>query len=327
MPLRLTTMVVREFFIWWGGQLASLVPAALRSRAADTVRLAVIELLSPPLASPATVAVTLPRRGSLPPDHRTLVLTEAALPELRAMIGEPRRMRVCLRLPPGMLLQRDVVLPIAAERAPDEVVRYELDRLTPFRDDEVFWSCAIARRDRAQGRLHLRLTLAMKASLAPLLAVLAAAGIVPLQLEAPAAAFPVGPPAWRRITLATASGTSRRQPALRVAAGLCGVLAVAVVVVPFVRQSLALAATDAAMEAIRQDVADANALRSRMSAAAAGGDVMQAEHQRVGDPLQAIAAVTEALPDDTWLTDLTLHQRRLTLGGQSAAAVRLIGQL
>ncbi len=43
--------------------------------------------------------------------------------------------------------------------------------------------------------------------------------------------------------------------------------------------------------------------------------------------MQALAAVTDALPDDTWVTDLTLHQRQVTLAGQSHEAVRLIGRL
>ena len=34
--------------------------------------------------------------------------------------------------------------------------------------------------------------------------------------------------------------------------------------------------------------------------------------------------MTELLPDDTFLSDLSLRQRRLTIGGQSAAAAKLI---
>ena len=43
--------------------------------------------------------------------------------------------------------------------------------------------------------------------------------------------------------------------------------------------------------------------------------------------LRAIAALTEILPDDTWLTELTLRQRKLTMAGRSAGAARLIGLL
>ena len=43
--------------------------------------------------------------------------------------------------------------------------------------------------------------------------------------------------------------------------------------------------------------------------------------------LRTIAALTEILPDDTWLTELTLRQRKLTMAGRSAGAARLIGLL
>ena len=146
--------------------------------------------------------------------------------------------------------------------------------------------------------------------------------MTPSVVEAPPAP---GQADGRRITL----DAGRRPPATaqRMALALCGALAAAVILVPFARQSLALAQTDSDIAALAQPVAEATALRRRREAAMAGGDVLQAARLRLGDPLRVLAAVTDALPDDTWLTDLTLRQRRLTLGGQSAAAVRLIARL
>jgi general secretion pathway protein L len=43
--------------------------------------------------------------------------------------------------------------------------------------------------------------------------------------------------------------------------------------------------------------------------------------------LAVLAAVTDIVPDDTWLTELSLRQGRLSLGGQSPAAARLIPAL
>jgi general secretion pathway protein L len=68
-------------------------------------------------------------------------------------------------------------------------------------------------------------------------------------------------------------------------------------------------------------------LRDRIRANASGADVFAAETARVGNALQAMAAVTQALPDDTYLTQLTLHERRLMLTGRSAEAARLISAL
>jgi general secretion pathway protein L len=58
-----------------------------------------------------------------------------------------------------------------------------------------------------------------------------------------------------------------------------------------------------------------------------GGDVLAAERARLGDALKILAAVTDATPDDTSLSDLTLHERQVSLTGRSADAARLIGLL
>ncbi|HYP62712.1 MAG TPA: PilN domain-containing protein, partial [Acidocella sp.] len=42
---------------------------------------------------------------------------------------------------------------------------------------------------------------------------------------------------------------------------------------------------------------------------------------------QVLAILTDALPDDTWLSDLTLKNGDLTFDGQSANAAQLIGLL
>jgi general secretion pathway protein L len=315
-------MMLREFLAWWRERLESLLPAIVPGRGADSARFVLLDLLSPPGVVPATIEVTRPGRTDAHPDRQTVTLTEAGLDALRAVLGPVLRTPLRLRLPGGILLQRDVMLPIAAEFAPDQVLQYELDRLTPFRAEEVFWSYRVMQRDRVQGRLHLRLTLAPREVLAPLLEALGRAGAVPSLLEA----RPSPGGAWRRIELGAAA-RGRPQPMRRAALALCAGLALAVVVTPFVRQSLALSAIQARIDGLAPAMAEAAGLRRHLAAASAGGDVMQAARQRLGDPLQAIAAVTEALPDDTWLTDLTLHQRRLTMDGQSAAAVRLIARL
>ena len=50
----------------------------------------------------------------------------------RAMLASRRAPAAVLRLPPGLVLERQVTLPLAAEQGLDRVVRYEMDRFTPF---------------------------------------------------------------------------------------------------------------------------------------------------------------------------------------------------
>lgn len=318
-------MTLKDLLRWWITQLASCLPVVLRGGAGSRVTRTLVTLTSPAGMAPVTVEVTRSRGGRTPPRRHTVTLTDAGLDELRSALGAGGKSEVTLRLPPSALLQRDVALPIAAERAPRQVLQFELDRLTPFRPEDVLWDFVITARDRSRGRLHVALTFAPLAPLRPLLDALHRAGAVPVLLETEP---PTDTPGSERRRIDPRAGAlvSRHRRGQR-AWAFCAALLAAVVVTPFVRQSVELHTVEMRINALRSAVAEANALRHRAAAAAAGDDVIEAERSRVGDPLRALAAATDALPDDTWLTDLTLHQRKLTMAGQSQDAVRLIGRL
>jgi general secretion pathway protein L len=138
---------------------------------------------------------------------------------------------------------------------------------------------------------------------------------------------PIGPPC--RIALAHEATRAQRlrRAGLVAAAGACAALALTAILVPLVRQSIALADTDTQIAALQPRVTEAETLRNRIAARTSGADVIAAESARLGSALQAIAALTDILPDDTYLTTLSMRQRQLTLNGSSAAAAKLIGAL
>ena len=319
--------MINQFISWWGRQLLTLLPDAVRGPDADVARAILITHVATPGSLPDTVDVMLPKTSFAVTPER-IVLDEDGLARLRALRARSSRAPVCLRLRPGSLLERDVVLPLAVERSLDRVLQYEMNRLTPFAAAETIWGWTITRRDRTQARLHLRLTLGARAPIAATLAGLAAAGSSPALLEAASRTGGAGGEGWRRIDLSgqreTQVGTA---PMLRVGLVACGVLLVALMATPFVRQSLTMMSIETRIAALSPAVAEAARLRSGIEARAAGGSVLAAARAQVGDPLRAIAAVTDALPDDSWLTDFVLQQRRLRIDGQSRAAVQLIARL
>jgi general secretion pathway protein L len=93
---------------------------------------------------------------------------------------------------------------------------------------------------------------------------------------------------------------------------------------PFITQSLARGSVEARIAALQPQIAQVEALRRRIAAGSAGQDVIAAERARIGDALQVLAAVTELMPDDTVLSDLSLRQGKLGIGGRSLTAARLI---
>ncbi len=312
--------MLSQFLAWWRTQLLALFRLEPQPGGARDGRALVISVLALTPGAPPVVELAARRRGQDGTLGR-FTLDAAGAGALRAAAAGLRG-PVLLRLPPGLLLEQRVILPLAAERDPERVLTYEMDRLTPFPAAELFWSWALDRRDPAANQLRLRVSLVPKARLAPVLDALAGAGLRPSALDAGA---PDG--TRRRLPLAQVrpGWWARRGPVL--AGALCAVLAAAAAGLPFLQQHEEAARIEAGIAALRPRVDQAEALRRAVLGRAATVDVVQAERARVGDALGILAALTTVLPDDTHLTELTLRRRVLSVTGESGGAARLIAAL
>ena len=306
---------LRGFLLWWGQHLRGSLPGPLTSGLSSQRRLLVVA------DDAAGLALALRRRGSERPLGSFAADAPGAAALRRALHGA-KGAPILLRLPAGVLLERDIVLPLSAEPDLESALGYEIDRATPFRPEEIFWSWEIVRRDRGRGRLHVRIRLAPRAAAARATARLAAAGARPALLEGPGLDG-----ASRRIALTGAALPRWQRRTLGCAAAACAVLAIATAAAPFLRQSWNAAELAARIAALRPQVDEVEALRRRLDGAAAGGDAVAAAQAEFGSALGAVSAVTAVLPDDTFLNDLTLKQRQVVLHGRSANAARLIAEL
>lgn len=300
-----------ELFGWYARQMRDLMPAALRADPDGGADALVIDAQAPDHG----FTLRTRKRGSGTLGNFRLDEAAAA----RAAAGRRRR-TVLLQLPPDRLLEREIVLPLAAEPELDRVVGYEMDRVTPFTAEEVFWHAAVLRRNKARAQMGVRLSFVPKAGIAPLLDALAGAGLAPTALR-------IGQGDAQRHIPLRHEGPRRGRIVSRALGVLAVLLLIAVLATPFVRTEIAIGHADARIAALRPTVNEAEGLRKRIAANTTGADAVAAEAARLGDPLQALAALTEILPDDTYLTEATLRQRHIVIGGQSGAAARLIGLL
>jgi general secretion pathway protein L len=295
-----------EAGVWWLDQMRSLVPGRISQAGRQPD--ALIAAIDRPGDEGAAVGRLLLRLSGRETEIGPLDATRPP-PAVAA------RLPVLLRLPPDAVLARDIVLPLAAARSLPTVIGFEMDRLTPFAPDEVFWGTASPKPDHARGRLSLRLFVIPRAQVAGLLRQLTAMRLTPAFIEVPGG----------RIELAGTRPPARKllQKAL---AALCGGLALACLAAPFVRQQIALDAAAREIAAYQPAAHTALGLRQKLDIAASGrAAIMQA--RRSGDALQVLATLTDALPDGTWLSDLALKSGDLTMDGQSDNAARLIGLL
>jgi general secretion pathway protein L len=315
--------MLRDYFDWWTGQMLEFVPQRLKEAAADEVEALVIEPDFADSTKPPSFSLTLlkGRRSGL---LGRFPLDETGLEAARQAISVPNRARaIWLRLPSSVILEKHLTLPAATERDIGRVLSYEMDRETPFSVDEVWWSFIVEKRDRALGKLQVRLSIVPKAVIAALIDLLTRAGFAPTSLD-----LPISPTGSQQIALGGDERRRGRWPtrAQPLALAACGVLALATIIVPFVRQSLALSAVEDQIADLKPQVDEAEKLEQQL-AGAGGSDLLRSERARLGNPIAVLAATTSLMPDDTYLTDFTMQQRKLTLNGQSVGPAKLIGAL
>lgn len=264
------------------------------------------------------------RQRGVREDMGEAVLDDAGLPRAHSQLASLRIAGpVVLELPTGLLHQQQAVLPLAAETELGRVLHHEMDRLTPFAATAIFWSWTVVQRDRINGRLTVQLSIVLKLAVQPLLNGIERLGMQPAVIEVCGADGLI-----RRIGILP-PGTNLVPwiGTMQVMIWTCAMLALVALALPLTQQHWAMTAVDDRISDLQPRVASVAGLRQRLATSSSSGELFAGEAGRSGHVLQAMAAITRALPDDTYLTDLTLRDRKLTLTGRSASAVRLIGLL
>jgi general secretion pathway protein L len=296
--------MLASFFTWWIARIVEILPVSWTNAGAGASDGILVDV---DRAQKLTVSL---RRGG---QQETLTLGVAA----RLAARKP----VLLRPPPEAVLEKHHVVPTAPRRELDQMLRYELGRITPFTSENVFWRWDGRPKAGDRSRTDVTLTLVPKVAVNAALDALAEAGIQPRYIE-------TGPAERRRLlAIQEEAGRSTGPLLVRGMTWACAGLAVIALILPVLLQELALHATNSAIEDLQPSIKQVEALRRGITADGAGQEIVAKEMARTGDVLQVLATVTRILPDDTYLTDFSLRDRQMVLGGRSAAAARLIAGL
>jgi len=315
-----------DFGSWWITQMITtlrlvstrLLPLTLRNRLGGmTARWTVAHII----IDTDTRTVTLqPRtrqdapRVSEASAHGIGVLAAALRPRLRLRRG--RTVPVHIVLPGIPMLQRHLRVPVAARGEAASLVGYEIDRITPFTQHDVLWSVTPVASTRHDGDAEFRLDLTPREPVAPWLEMFREHGLRPISIAS------VAGPTAATITLDTLPPAITRRRGL-----LLGLVASCAIALPFMVQSIETRHVEAQLDGLQLQRHLAEQLRTRLDALTSGSALIDQEARKIGAPIDILAALTQALPDDTFLDNLTLKGGTLTIEGQSANAALLIGRL
>lgn len=315
-----------RFFAWWGGELATLLPARLR---ASLLRGPEVLLLS---AHAGALRVRQERTG----DSLAQIARDLPAEEQRAMFAhacrgiDPADRRLVLLLPPGCALRRRLNLPQAAAADLRRVVGYEIDRQTPFKPEQVWYDVRVLDADAPPGQLAVELIATPRAEIDPLLSRLVGAGIVPDAVDVSVDALP-GVSRLGINLLPLAQRPRRPYPRRRsnlILAAACVLLVVVVLAQWLDNRRAALVAMQTQTDSLHAQARRASGLREELVNAAGASGFLAARKLASPSPLAVLRDLTARLPADTWLERFSLDaQGQIAMQGESAKAAGLIDTL
>jgi general secretion pathway protein L len=295
-----------------------------------------------------TVIACLPevaRRWILRRDRQLLVvLTSAARADLYLAAGDDRqrigtlelagqgtlpvldsgarrdRERTVLQLPADQVLRRSVTFPAQVRENLSNVLRYEIDRISPFPADEVYfdfsWRNAAGRPD----RLIVEIALCRRDRLQPWIERLREIGrpIDRLTWEG----------AWPRANLLSAADRPARKVVLFTAQRAMGLVAllllVAVFVSPLWQRGQILERLQVDLRNARAEAVEVDVVRQALERAREGSQAVLREKVKQPRMTDLLRELTQRLPDDTWVQSLDVRDGEVQIRGESARATALI---
>ena len=332
---------VTGFLRWWGGELAALAPSGARNAVARRRLRPVIAFD----AGTATLWRPVMREGALVMEPSQTVALDGDAAAVAAagrsalegvariayggVTGTPR-MRVAI--PARSVLRRTLTLPAAVEENLREAIGYDLDRLTPFKADELYYDAAVASRDPARGTIGVDFAAVRRPIVDAAVAHATAWGA---EVRGVTPDDP-GKANFSRLNLApdamrTAPAPWKRWQYWMPIAALAFVAGVAVVLPLWQKREYAIAIINLA-ELVRQQATVSERLRGELERAASDYN-FALERKHAWPPIvKVLDTVTRVLPDDTWLTQLEIRtlpkgrdrDREIVIRGESANAGHLI---
>jgi general secretion pathway protein L len=307
-----------KFIRWWAGELSFLVPARLKKwlgRAEEYLILA--------RDGDGLSAVHHSGEGDRPLGRFSLDENGARKRE-RLLEETPglAEAKVLFRLSASQGLRKTLKLPMAAEENLAQVLAFEMDRLTPFKSDQVYYDAKVAARSSATRQITVDLLLTPRGKLDALIEELTAWGwqpaIVDIAGDSPLGLFNLLPHKYRPVR-------SRWPGTFNAAlASIIVLLLAALAILPiWIDRSVAAA--------LEQEVRKVSKIAKEVEALRQEADKLQQEARFLQQKKRAEPVVSDMLeelsrviPDNTWLNGLQYNDKKTVIQGQSPSASSLI---
>lgn len=317
---RVQASPVNAYWRWWLGELKATMPESWRERLQHAMRRVTIEMRDGDFVLGVEENNRIERTRTFPLSQDSALQKQ----QLRDLLAEHELLEVprALMLDDSDVLRKEVRLPLAAESNLQQVLRFEMDRQTPFRADDVYFDWTIIGHDKEAGQVRVDLVVAPRAGIDSACQALAARGLGVSCVDVLHDDRPLGLnllPPNRRVKVVNRK--VRLNQGLALAAV---VLLMAVMAGSLWLRAHQVAELELAIDEVREEALRVQRIRDQIN------DTMESSgflaERRTATPMavDVLADVTRTLPDDTYLDRLVVGQNTVQMQGKSQNAQQLI---
>jgi len=317
---RLTSGPAGQFFKWWSEELRNAMPSQLRARMQYARRKLLMQMIGGEMVLSVENDKVVQSLDSIASDQDPQLQKQRVREILQQ--HELAEVNRDLLLSESVVLSTNVSLPLAAETNLRQALAYEMDRHTPFRAEEVFYSWRILNRDREAGQLRFELYVTPRRPVEAQVEQLARLGLPPSGVDV---VTPEGPLGINLLPEEMRHHVINKQVRINWVIG-----AVTVFLMVFVMaQSLwlrehQLKAIGEAIEDVRAEALAVQQIRKQIDDASEAAGFLEGRKIQNGYKVERLAELSRILPDDTYLDRLSMHEETTQMQGKSGNAQSLI---
>lgn len=316
MPARVERRL-RAALAWWSAGLLAALPARWAARLVtppDTVTIA-------RQAEKLVFKLYDGRRGELPEQRSMETEDTAAQAGVNRWLARRQRdLRLTLLLSRDDILEKHLVYPPASATELRALLAFEVERLTPFTREQVYFDYAISHRNEDNGRLHVDLYVALRQTVQQQLD-----GLRFLALTPTVVATDVAERLINLLPESARDATSSASRPLMLPGLLCLVLLIVALYTPLLRYDARAEQLEAQVRHNRTMALEAQAQTAEQQLALARARFLSTQPRFPAPAMQLLLALTRSLPDHTSVQQLVLRAGELQVQGESAAAASIIG--
>lgn len=314
------------FWRWWVGEIGRLVPERFASLGGSG--------RVPVLAVNGDEVVLVEPRSAVGPETRAELTgldeprRRGALRALLERAGESRsRARLCLEQAEALV--RRVNMPAATEENLRQVLAFEMDRLTPFHAEDVYFDYRVLSRDPAALQLAVQLAVARRELVDARVEKLRSLGA---SVQGVTVREDLGHGGAHLDLLPSEQRGERESSRERLVQwgliGLVALLALVALLLPVWHKRDAVISTFPIVSKARQDAEATDKIARDLEKQVADYNFLLAKKHGSHPALAYLEEVTRLLPDNTWLQQMDIKTvgkaREIQLSGETTSSSRLI---